>query len=127
MGSGIAQAVAQAGLPVRMLDLSEVLVKGGIEKIGKNLSRSVEKGKLSPQQKEEILNRIEPTIDPKELKDCGLIIEAVFEDLALKLSLFQRLDALCPSETIFASNTSTLSITRVAAGICGSRSLLGLH
>ena len=58
MGSGIAHAVAQAGLPVKMMDLSEALVKGGIEKIGKNLSRSVEKGKLSPQQKEEILNRI---------------------------------------------------------------------
>jgi 3-hydroxyacyl-CoA dehydrogenase len=127
MGTGIAQTVAQAGLPVRMLDLSEVLVKGGIEKIGKNLSRSVEKGKLSPQEKEEILNRIEPTIDPVKLKDCGMIIEAVFEDLALKLSLFRRLDALCSPETIFASNTSTLSITRMAAGIAQSRGFLGLH
>jgi len=127
MGSGIAHAVAQAGLPVKMMDLSEILVKGGIEKIGKNLSRSVEKGKLSPQQKEEILNRIEPALDPKDLKDCGLIIEAVFEDLALKLSLFQRLDALCPPETIFASNTSTLSITRMAAGVARSGRLLGLH
>jgi 3-hydroxyacyl-CoA dehydrogenase len=127
MGTGIAQTVAQAGLPVRMLDLSEVLVKGGIEKIGKNLSRSVEKGKLSPQEKEEILNRIEPTIDPVKLKDCGMIIEAVFEDLALKLSLFGRLDALCSPETIFASNTSTLSITRMAAGIAQSRGFLGLH
>ena len=127
MGSGIAQAVAQAGLPVKMLDLSEVLVKGGIERIEKNLSRSVEKGKLSPQQKEEILNRIQPTLDPKDLKDCGLIIEAVFEDLALKLSLFQRLDTLCPPETIFASNTSTLSITRMAAGVTRSGRFLGLH
>jgi len=127
MGSGIAHAVAQAGLPVRMTDLSEALVKGGIEKIGKNLSRSVEKGKLSPQQKEEILNRIKPTLDPKELKDCGLIIEAVFEDLALKLSLFQRLDALCPPEAIFASNTSTLMITRMAAGVVRSGRFLGLH
>jgi len=127
MGSGIAQAVAQGGLPVRMLDLSEVLVKGGIEKIGKNLSRSVEKGKLSPQQKEEILNRIEPTVDPEELKNCGLIIEAVFEDLALKLSLFQKLDVLCPPETIFASNTSTLSIARMAAGVARKRKFLGLH
>ena len=127
MGSGIAQAVAQGGLPVRMLDLSEVLVKGGIEKIGKNLSRSVEKGKLSPQRKEEILNRIEPTVDPEELKNCGLIIEAVFEDLALKLSLFQKLDVLCPPETIFASNTSTLSIARMAAGVARKRKFLGLH
>jgi 3-hydroxyacyl-CoA dehydrogenase len=127
MGSGIAQVVAQAELPVKMLDLSEILVKGGIEKIRKNLSRSVEKGKLSPQQKEEILDRIEPTINPDDLRDCGLIIEAVFEDLALKQSLFQRLEALCPPETIFASNTSTLSITRMAAGVNRSGNFLGLH
>jgi 3-hydroxyacyl-CoA dehydrogenase len=127
MGSGIAHAVAQAGFPVKMMDLSEALVKGGIEKIGKNLSKSVEKGKLSQQQKEETLKRIEPIFDPKDLKDCGLIIEAVFEDLALKLSLFQRLDALCPPEAIFASNTSTLSITRMAAEVARSGRFLGLH
>ncbi len=127
MGSGIAHAVAQAGFHVRMMDLSEALVKGGIEKIGKNLSRSVEKGKLSQQEKEEILQRIEAILDPKHLKECGLIIEAVFEDLALKLSLFQRLDTLCPPETMFASNTSTLSITRMAAGVARSGRFLGLH
>jgi len=127
MGSGIAHAVAQAGLPVKMMDLSETLVKEGIEKIGKNLSRSVEKGKLSQQQKEEILRRIDPALDPKDLKECGLIIEAVFEDLALKLNLFQRLDGLCPPETILASNTSTLSITRMAARVARSGRFLGLH
>ncbi|HVP79856.1 MAG TPA: 3-hydroxyacyl-CoA dehydrogenase [Thermodesulfobacteriota bacterium] len=127
MGSGIAQAVAQAGVPVKMMDLSEVLVRGGVEKIGKTLSRSVEKGKLSSQQKEEILKRIEPSLDPKDLIECGLIIEAVFEDLTLKLSLFERLDALCLPETIFASNTSTLSITRMAAGVSRSGRFLGLH
>jgi 3-hydroxybutyryl-CoA dehydrogenase len=127
MGSGIAQTVAQAGLHVNMLDLSDVLVEGGIEKIQKNLSRIVDKGKLSLQQKDEILKRIKPTIDAGELKGSGLIIEAVFEDLALKLNLFQRLDTLCPTETIFASNTSTLSITRMAAGIARSDRFLGLH
>jgi 3-hydroxyacyl-CoA dehydrogenase len=127
MGSGIAQTVAQAGLHVNMLDLSDVLVEGGIEKIEKNLSRIIDKGKLSLQQKDEILKRIKPTIDAGELKDSALIIEAVFEDLALKLNLFQRLDALCPAETIFASNTSTLSITRMAAGIARSDRFLGLH
>lgn len=127
MGSGIAQAVAQAGLPVKMMDLSEILVKGGIEKIEKNLFRSIEKGKLSTQQKDEILNKIKPTVDVRDMKDSGLIIEAVLEDLALKLSLFERLDALCPPETIFASNTSTLSITRMAAGVSRSGRFLGLH
>jgi len=127
MGSGIVQAAAQAGLHVNMLDLSDVLVESGIEKIQKNLSRIVDKGKLSLQEKDEILKRIKPTIDVGELKSSGLIIEAVFENLALKLNLFQRLDALCSPETIFASNTSTLSITRMAAGIVRSDRFLGLH
>jgi len=127
MGSGIAHAVAQAGVPVRMMDLSENLVKEGIERIAKNLSRSVEKGKLSTQQRNEILKKITPAVDIRDMKNSELIIEAIFEDLALKLSLFERLDALCPKETIFASNTSTLSITRMAAGVSRSGRFLGLH
>lgn len=127
MGSGIAQAVAQAGFGVRMLDRSEVLVKTGIEKIEKNLFRSIERGKLSAPQKDDILKKIIPTMDVRDIKDCGLIVEAVFEDLELKLSLFQRLDALCPPETVFASNTSTLSITRMAAGVSRPGRFLGLH
>ncbi len=127
MGSGIAQAIAQAGLPVRMMDLSDALVREGIERIGKNLSRSVEKGKLSLPQKDDILRKIGPTSDVRSMEDCGLIVEAVFENLELKLSLFGRLDAFCPPETIFASNTSTLSITRMAAGVTRSRRFLGLH
>lgn len=127
MGGGIAQVVAQAGFQVVLLDLSEVLVKGGVGKIEKSLSRSVEKGKLSSQEKEGILQRIKPTIHIEELKDSGLIIEAVFEDLSLKVDLFKRLDTLCPPGTIFASNTSTLSITRMAAGVSRSERFLGLH
>ena len=127
MGGGIAQVVAQAGFHVRLLDVSEELVKGGIAKIEKSLSRSVEKGKLSSQEKEAILQRIKPTIHVEELKDSAWIIEAVSENLELKLGLFKRLDALCPSETFFASNTSTLSITRMAAGNSRSARFLGLH
>jgi 3-hydroxyacyl-CoA dehydrogenase len=127
MGGGIAQVVAQAGFQVVLLDLSEVLVKGGVGKIEKSLSRSVEKGKLSSQEKEGVLQRIKPTTHIEELKDSGLIIEAVFEDLSLKVDLFKRLDTLCPPGTIFASNTSTLSITRMAAGVSRSERFLGLH
>jgi len=127
MGGGIAQVVAQAGLQVVLLDLSEALVRGGVGKIEKSLSKSVEKGKLSSQEKEGILQRIKPSIHIEELKDSGLIIEAVFEDLGLKIDLLKRLDTLCPPETIFASNTSTLSITRMAAGISRSERFLGLH
>jgi 3-hydroxyacyl-CoA dehydrogenase len=127
MGGGIAQVVAQAGLHVVLLDVSEALVKTGVGKIEKSLSKSVEKGKLSSQEKEGILQRIKPAIHVEELKDSGLIIEAVFEDLGLKIDLFKRLDTLCPRETVFASNTSTLSITRMAAGVSRSEGFLGLH
>jgi 3-hydroxyacyl-CoA dehydrogenase len=127
MGGGIAQVLAQAGLQAAILDLSEALVKGGVEKIEKSLSKSVEKGRLSSQEKDEILKRIKPTINIEELKDSELIIEAVFEDLELKIKLFKRLDTLCPPDTIFASNTSTLSITKMAAGVSRSERFLGLH
>jgi 3-hydroxyacyl-CoA dehydrogenase len=127
MGRGIAQVVAQAGLPVIILDLSEALVKEGVEKIEQSLSKRVEKGKLSSQEKEEILQRIKPTMNIEDLIDSELIIEAVFEDLELKIGLLKRLDTLCPPETIFASNTSTLSITRMAAEISRSKRCLGLH
>jgi len=127
MGGGIAQVLAQAGFQVAILDLSEALVKGGVEKIEKNLSRSVEKGKFSSQEKENIFQRIKPTIHIENLKDSELIIDAVFEDLKLKISLFKRLDTLCSPETIFASNTSTLSITQMAAEVSRSKRFLGLH
>jgi 3-hydroxyacyl-CoA dehydrogenase len=127
MGGGIAQVLAQAGVQVAILDLSEAFVNRAVEKIEKNLSRSVEKGKFSSQEKEHILQRIEPTIRIENLKDSELIIDAVFEDLELKIGLFKSLDTLCPPETIFASNTSTLSITQMAAGVSRSQRFLGLH
>ena len=127
MGGGIAQVVAQAGFQVVLLDLTEALVKGGVGRIEKSLSRSVEKGRLSSEEKEGVLQRIKPTTHVEELKDSGLIIEAVFEDLGLKIDLFKRLDGLCPPETIFASNTSTLSITQMAAGVSRSKRFLGIH
>jgi 3-hydroxybutyryl-CoA dehydrogenase len=127
MGGGIAQVVAQAGFQVGLLDLSEALVRGGVEKIEKSLARSVEKKKFSPQEKEDTLKRIRPTIDIQDLRDSELIIEAVFEDLNLKKALFKKLDVACPTDTTFASNTSTLSITRMAAEVSQSKRFLGLH
>jgi 3-hydroxybutyryl-CoA dehydrogenase len=127
MGSGIAQAIAQAGLYVTVMDVSESLVRAGIQKIDKTLSRGIEKGKLSPGEKDEILGRIHGTTHLEDLKGSELVIEAVFEDLTLKLDLFRRLDELCSPHTVFASNTSTLSITRMAAGVARSQRFLGLH
>jgi len=127
MGGGIAQVVAQAGFQVAILDLLETLVKKAVEKIERSLSKSVEKGKLSSHEKGETLKRINPTTNIKDLKDSELIIEAAFEDLKLKIDLFEKLNDLCPSETIFASNTSTLSITRMAAAVSPPERFLGLH
>ncbi len=127
MGSGIAQVAAQTGLEVVLMDVSETLAQAGVRKIEKSLSRSVEKGKLTSQQMEETLRRITSTQDIEALKHCQLIIEAVFEDLRVKLDLLCRLDKLCPPETLLASNTSTLSITRMAAGVSRSGNFLGLH
>jgi 3-hydroxyacyl-CoA dehydrogenase len=127
MGSGIAQAVAQTGIQVTLQDVSEAIVKKGIEKVEKNLSRSVEKGKLSSDEKEKILGRIHPALKVEDLRDSDLIIEAVFEDMKLKACIFQQLDRLCSPETIFASNTSTLSITQMASAILRSKRFLGTH
>jgi len=127
MGSGVAQVVAQAGFEVVLMDVSDAFVQAGVGKIEKNLSRSVEKGKLPPNEKEAILKRIQGTTKMGDLKDCQLILEAVFEDLRLKLDLFNQLASLSASETLFASNTSSLSITQMAAGVSQPSRFLGLH
>jgi 3-hydroxyacyl-CoA dehydrogenase len=127
MGGGIAQTVAQAGFEVTLMDVSDQLLKTGIEKIEKNLSRNVEKGKLSLDEKTKILTRIKRTTNINEMKSCELIIEAVFEDLKLKENLLSQLEKICLPETVFASNTSTLSITKMAAGMSRPAKVLGLH
>jgi 3-hydroxyacyl-CoA dehydrogenase len=127
MGGGIVHVVAQAGFQVVILDISDSLVNEAISRIEKSLSKSVEKGKIPFQEKDQILKRIKPTIRIEDLRDAELIIEAVVEDLKSKLDLFRRLNDLCPSETIIASNTSTLSITRMAATVSPSERFLGLH
>ena len=127
MGGGIAHVVAQAGFEVFLLDLSDALVRGAIEKIEKSLAKNVEKGKLSSQEMGQILGRIHPTTHVEDLRSANIIVEAVFEDIEFKTDLFKKLNDLCPSETIIASNTSTLSITRMAATVSPSERFLGLH
>jgi 3-hydroxyacyl-CoA dehydrogenase len=127
MGSGIAQVAAQAGLQVILMDLSETLAQAGIRKIEKSLSRSVEKGKLTSQQLQETLRRVSPVQEAEALQHSQLIVEAVFEDVTLKVDLLRQLDKVCPAETIFASNTSTLSITQIASAVSRPERVLGLH
>ena len=114
MGHGIALVAALSGYEVVLNDLKEELLEVAQGKINKYLISRAEKGKIREEDRRETLARIKTTINLAELKDCELIIEAIAEDRQLKKDLFQELDKICPPETIFASNTSTVSITELA-------------
>lgn len=127
MGSGIAQVAAQAGCRVWLRDISQELVDKGLGGIRKFLDKSVEKGKMSPQDKDAVLGRITGTLGPEPAAQCDLVIEAVIEDLALKGKVFGELDKVCPPFTIFASNTSSLPITQMAAATSRPDRFIGMH
>ncbi|HVM75930.1 MAG TPA: 3-hydroxybutyryl-CoA dehydrogenase [Candidatus Saccharimonadales bacterium] len=127
MGSGIAQVCAQAGFPTVVREVSSELVERGLKGIEKNLSRLVEKGNLAEAVKNEILERLQGVTAIDELKGCDLIIEAIIEQLPAKRELFAALDTICPPHTIFASNTSSLTITEIAAATKRPQRFVGLH
>ena len=127
MGSGIAQVCAAAGFPTVVREVSAELVDRGLKGIEKNLARLVEKGKLTTAAQGEIRGRLKGTTAIEDLKDCDLIIEAIIEQLPAKRELFGKLDALCGPATIFASNTSSLTITEIAAATKRPQRFVGLH
>jgi 3-hydroxybutyryl-CoA dehydrogenase len=127
MGSGIAQVCAQSGFSTIVREVSPELVERGLKGIEKNLARLVEKGTISDTAKNEIRGRLKGVTSVDELKDCDLIIEAIIEQLPAKRELFATLDALCPAHTIFASNTSSLTITEIAAATKRPQRFVGLH
>lgn len=127
MGSGIAQACAVAGYRTIVRDTADAQLGKGKAGIEKSLAKFVEKGKLAAADRDAALGRLSFTTDVSALAGCGLIIEAVTEDLALKNQLFQDLDARCPAYTIFASNTSSLSIISMAALTARADRFVGLH
>jgi 3-hydroxybutyryl-CoA dehydrogenase len=127
MGSGIAQVAAQAGYPVVVREVSAELVDKGLRSIEKNLGRLVDKGVLGPAERDQVRGRLRGTTNIDELKDRDLIIEAIIEQLPAKRDLWSSLDKLCPRTTIFASNTSSLSITEMAAFTQRPDRFLGLH
>jgi 3-hydroxybutyryl-CoA dehydrogenase len=127
MGSGIAQVAAQAGFPVVAREISGELVDKGLKSIEKNLARLVEKGTITEAAKGEIRGRLKGTTNLEELKDCDLIIEAIIEQLPAKKELYGALEGLCPAKTIFASNTSSLSITEMATATKRPDRFVGLH
>ena len=127
MGSGIAQVCAAAGFPTLVREVSAELVEKGLKGIEKNLSRLVEKGTITETAKGEIRGRLKGTTSIEDLKGSDLIIEAIIEQLPAKRELFAALDALCPPPTIFASNTSSLTITEIATATKRPQRFVGLH
>jgi len=127
MGSGIAQVSAQAGFPTVVREVTPELVEKGLKGIEKNLARLVEKGTISEAAEGEIHGRLKGVTSLEELKDCDVIVEAIIEQLPAKRELFAALDALCPAHTIFASNTSSLTITEIAAATKRPQRFVGLH
>jgi 3-hydroxybutyryl-CoA dehydrogenase len=127
MGSGIAQVSAQAGFATVVREVSPELLDKGLKSIEKNLARMVEKGTISDAQKSEIRGRLKGTTVIEDLKDCDVIIEAIVEQLPAKRELFAALDSLCLASTIFASNTSSLTITEIATATKRTDRFVGLH
>ena len=127
MGSGIVQKIAQEGINVVMVDIKKEFVQKGIENIKKTLSKAVERGIFTQEQTNMILDRIKGTTKTDDVKDADLVIEVVFEDMEVKKNLFKDLDKICEEKTVFASNTSSFSITELASSVNRGERFLGLH
>jgi 3-hydroxybutyryl-CoA dehydrogenase len=127
MGSGIAQVAAQAGLSVILHDMKEDYTKKGYGIIDKNLSRQVEKGRMTIDEKYLMLSRIGLSTDLSNGSRADLVIEAVIEQMSVKADLFHRLDEICPEHTILATNTSSLPITEIAAVTNRPEKVIGMH
>jgi len=127
MGGGIAHVAAGAGLPVVLVDVSVALVDKGRAAIEKNLEREVSKGKRTAEDREAALGRITTSTDQGSLSRCDIVVEAIVENEALKKELFGRLDGICRPDAILASNTSSISITRLAAATKRPDRFIGMH
>ncbi len=127
MGSGIAQVCAAAGFSTMVREVSPEYLDKGIKNIEKNLARLVEKGTITEAAKSEIRGRLKGTTVIEDLKECDLVIEAIIEQLPAKRELFDSLDHLCHHKTIFASNTSSLTITEIATATRRPQRFVGLH
>jgi len=127
MGGGITQVCAQAGYQVVVSEINNELLNKGLASINSFLSKSVEKGKLSPQDKDTTLSHIKGTTNMKDFAECDLVIEAAIENMELKKRIFSELDKICPANTILATNTSCLSIIDMAKATSRLEKVLGLH
>ena len=127
MGMGIAQVFAEAGKTVIVRDIAEEFNKRGEGVVTKNMEKNVAKGKITEDEKNAVLSRISFTLELADAKDCDLVVEAAIEVLDIKKSIFKELDEICKPETILASNTSSISITAIAAATKRPEKVLGMH
>ena len=127
MGAGIAQVAAQAEIAVIMHDVTPELCKRGIDSIARNLNRMIERGKFKPEERDRVMRRVETSTSLDDLAKVDFVIEAVIENEDAKIGLLQKLDKICPPETIFASNTSSISITRMGAKTSRADRVIGMH
>jgi 3-hydroxybutyryl-CoA dehydrogenase len=127
MGHGIAQVAAQSGYEVVLREVDEATLAKGVGKIEKQLARAVEKGKSSQEDADAVRGRIHGTVDYRDLADCDLVIEAITEDLELKLAMWKEVDALAKDSAVFATNTSSLPVIDQAAATKRPESFVGLH
>src|SRR5687768_9681349 len=127
MGSGIAQVAAHSGFTTKVREVSDPLCQRARTGIEKSLAKVVERGKVTAEQRDATLGRLSFTTTVADLHDCDIVIEAVVEDLEIKNALWKELDALCPTHTIFASNTSSLTIAAMAAATTRPDRMVGLH
>ena len=127
MGSGIAQVAATYGLKVVMNDIAKEFVDKGFAAIENNLSRMVKKEKISSEDKSNIISRIKGSIDVSDMKEVDFVVEAAIENEELKLKLFAELDGICAPDVILSSNTSSISITKIAGATKRPQQVIGMH
>ena len=127
MGNGIAQVAAQIGCDVVMRDVEERFVQNGLKNIDRFLSKGVEKGKMTEEQKGAVLGRIQGTTSMADLADVDFVIEAVIENMDLKRSVFKELDGICRADVVLATNTSSMSITEIAVSTGRPEKVVGMH
>jgi len=127
MGAGIAQVAAQTGYRVIMRDIEQRFVDGGMAKIEKNLARQVDKGRMTAEDRDAVLSRIEGTVPFDPLAEADFVVEAAIENIELKRKIFSELDGLCRPEVILASNTSSISITEIGASTRRPDKVIGMH
>jgi 3-hydroxybutyryl-CoA dehydrogenase len=127
MGSGIAQVAAQAGFATVLREVSDALGQRARAGIEKTLARGIERGKVTAEARDQALGRLSFTTQLADLRDCDVVVEAVVEDLGVKNQMWRELDSICPAHTIFASNTSSLTIAAMAAATTRADRMVGLH